>query len=106
MEHGAAKREALLPSAGESAGDEIFLPFEVGHLERPLDALFEFCGGHAIKAGEETQIFDDLEIVIEGELLRHVADVLADGFGVRSQVQERGHDHVSGGAGAGVEEED
>ncbi len=45
-----------------------------------------FCG-HAVKAGKETQIFNDLEIVVERELLRHVADVLADGFGIAGHIE-------------------
>ncbi len=44
VQNGAAQRQPLLPSAGQRAGDEILLPFEVGHCERPLNAFVEFFG--------------------------------------------------------------
>ena len=65
VQHRATQRQALFPPTGERSGNQIFLPFEVGHFERPLDAVFELGGGYAVETGEEAQVFDDLEIVVE-----------------------------------------
>ena len=64
-------------------------PLRFDHFERPLDAVFEFGGGHAVEAGEEAQVLDDGEVVVEREFLRHVADVLAHGFGLAADVEAR-----------------
>ena len=46
--------------------------------------------------------------ILAGDLqaAAHGLDRLPDGMEVGTQVEKRGHDHVSGGSGAGVEEED
>ena len=54
------------------------------------------CGGHAVEACEEAKVLDDFEIVVERKLLRHVADVLANGFRVAAYV-EAGDLRAAGG---------
>ena len=80
VQHRAPQRQALLPSAGEGAGDEIFLSFQVRHLQRPFDARVQFSSVDAVETGKQTYVLNDLEIVIERELLRHIADLLAHLF--------------------------
>ena len=80
MQHRTAQRQALLPAARQRADNQIFLPLEVSHLKDPLDALLQRVGRYTIESGEQPDVFDDLEVVVQREFLRHVADVLAHGF--------------------------
>ena len=55
--------------------------------EHVIFALGAALAGDAVHAGEEIDVLFDREVVIEGELLRHVADVAADLFGLGGDVE-------------------
>ena len=113
VQHRAAQRQALLPSARKRAGNEILLALEIGHLKRPFDAFLKIFRRNAVEPGEESQVFDHLEIVVERELLRHVADVLAHGFRFTANIVsgnlcaaggglQQAAEHANGGGLAGA----
>ena len=87
MQHGAAEREALLPSAGQLCGQAIEVGAEAVELDDFVHAALEAIGGQAVDAAVEGEIFFDGQIVVEAEFLRHVADALADFFGVGADVE-------------------
>src|SRR5271154_4143736 len=86
MQHGAAERESLLPSAGKGAGETGFAAAQPSHLECPIDAPAQLRRRHAVHARIEAQVFEDGQIGVERKLLRHVADVAADQFGCLDDV--------------------
>ena len=87
VQDGATQRQPLLPAARQRSGDQILLPFEIGHRERPFDPFLKLIGGHAVKSGKQAQVFDHFEIVVEREFLRHVADILAHGFRLAAHIE-------------------
>ena len=87
VQNGAAQRQTLFPAAWKGAGDEILLAFQVGHFKRPFDAVFEFGRRNTVETGEEAEIFNDVQIVVERELLRHVADVLTHCLGLAVDIE-------------------
>src|SRR5208283_2586396 len=91
---GGAEGDTLLPASRQTAGDLVFLPFEPRERHHPAYFLVALTRGHAVDASEKTEIFSDGHIVVEGELLRHIADLLANVF--RAQVALlAGQPHVS-----------
>jgi hypothetical protein len=72
VEGGGGERHALLPAAGEFACELLAALVKTQAVERVLDPLLPTV--EAVDAGHEHQIFFDREIVVERELLRHVAD--------------------------------
>ena len=68
-----AERQALLPAAGEFAGELLFAAIEA----EPLDHLARGASriAHAIKPRDEFQIFAHRQILVQAEALRHVADL-------------------------------
>ncbi len=106
-----AEREALLPAAGQLAGDLFLAAFEtkprdhrLGRGGRPRDA---------IDAGDEFEILAHREIVVEAEALRHVADAGLDLGGIGADVvtetgaaafvrREQPAQHADGGGLAGA----
>src|SRR5713101_7011834 len=87
MQHGAAEGQTLLPSTGKLRGQAIQVRSEAVECDDFVDAAFEACGFEAVDAAVELQIFGDGQIVIKTEILRHVADALAHGFGIGADVQ-------------------
>src|SRR5580704_3785957 len=100
MQHSAAEREALLPSAGKGAGETGFAAAQPSHLERPIDAPAQLRRMHAVHARVEAQVFEDGEIGVERKLLRHVANVAADQFGRLNDVVAG----YRGAAGGGMQQ--
>src|SRR5208282_1082945 len=75
-----AEGDTLLPASGQTASDLVFLPFESRERHHPADFLVALTRGHAVDASEKAEIFPDGHIVVEGELLRHVTNLLANAF--------------------------
>src|SRR5207249_9231705 len=71
-----AKRHALLPPARQAARQLTALALEARELEHPALAGRPPTRRHAVDAGEEVEVLVDGEVVVERELLRHVADLL------------------------------
>ena len=84
MQHGASQGQPLFPADGQVAGGRSARGLRAPPSGAPTPYVPEVSfGGHAVQAGKEAQVFDDLQIVVEGKLLRHVADLLAHRFGFR-----------------------
>src|ERR1017187_3896746 len=93
---GGAESDTLLPASRQTASDLVFLPFESRERHHPADFLVALALGHAVDAREKAEIFTDGHIVVEGELLRHVTDLLANAF--RAEVPLlAGKPHASAG---------
>src|SRR5882757_9833682 len=56
-------------------------------LDNFIDAALQARGLQAVDAAVELQVFRDGQVVVETEILRHVADVLADRFGIGADVE-------------------
>src|SRR5467141_2175851 len=80
MQHGAAESKALLPATGKLRGQAIQIGCEAVELDNFIDAALQARGLQAVDAAIELQVFRDGQIVVEAEVLRHVADALAHGF--------------------------
>src|SRR6266446_5208412 len=87
MEHGAAESETLLPAARKLRGQAIQIGCEAVELDNFVDAALQARGLQAVDAAVELQVFRDGQVVVETEILRHVADVLADRFGIGADVE-------------------
>src|ERR1700694_625966 len=87
MEHGAAEGEALLPAAGKLRCEAIQIGCEAVELDNFIDAALQARGFQAVDATVELQVFRDGQIVVEAEVLRHVADVLANSFRIGPHVK-------------------
>src|SRR5437660_10606866 len=87
VQHGAAESEALLPAAGELRGQAIQVRLEAVELDNLFKAALEARGLEAVNAAVELQILRDSQIVIETEVLRHVADSLADSFRIGADIE-------------------
>src|SRR5882762_9040090 len=86
MKHRAAEGQALLPSAGELRGQTVQVGAEAVDLNDFFDAALQARGFEAVNSPIELQVFRDGEVVIQTEVLRHVADAFPYGFGVRANV--------------------
>ena len=106
-----AEREALLPAAGQRAGE-----LELAALEpQPLDRLLRSADGivETIDPRHEFQVLLDREILVQAEPLRHVADAALDLVPLREDVvaearspsavrREQSADHAQRGGLAGA----
>src|SRR6266571_1484842 len=81
---GHEERDAV---AGKLRGQAIQIRFETIELHNFVDASLEPRGFEAVDAAVELQVFRDGEIVVEAEVLRHVADAFAHGFGIGADIQ-------------------
>src|SRR6267143_5378005 len=87
VQHGAAESEALFPATGKLGGQAILIGCGAVELDNFVDAALQARGLEAVDAAVELQVFRDGQIVIEAEVLRHVADVLANGFRFGAHVE-------------------
>src|SRR2546426_2319263 len=87
VQHGAAESEALLPAARELRGKAIQIGFEAIEFDNFVDAAPQARGLQAVDTSVELQVFRDGQVVIEAEILRHVADALADRFRIRADIE-------------------
>ncbi len=71
-----AERQALLPAARQLAGQLALAALQA----QPLDGGARLPGGvgEAVDAGDELQVLQDRQVLVEREALRHVADVVLD----------------------------
>src|SRR5713226_8356654 len=87
VQHGAAEGEALLPATGKLRGQAIQIGCEAVDLDNFVDAALQARWLQAVNAAVELQVFRDGQIVVQAEVLRHVADALANGFGIGANVE-------------------
>ncbi len=92
MHERAGERETLLDAAGKRAGVHVLLPGELEDLDDLLPPRRDLVGRHEVHLGEELDVLVDREVVVERELLRHVADARLHAVGVLHDV-----DAVDGG---------
>ena len=85
-----AECDALFPAAGQAAGD-LIAPCPSSPENASTQRFFSSSSfsRHAIDAGEEFEVLLDGEIVIQRELLGHVADALANAFGAEAARSRR-----------------
>ena len=96
MQHRAAEREALLPTAGQRRHQRLLAAAKPGHFDGEAHALAQFGARHAVDAAEEAQILLDRKVAVEREFLRHVADMFAHPFGITRDV-DAGDEYAPGG---------
>src|SRR5579872_2056220 len=76
VQHAGGQGKTLLPPAGELSR-QLVAPIEKPHSRHDIvdgdAAIF-----HLIDAGDEIEVLEDGEILVEAEFLRHIADVAAD----------------------------
>src|SRR5271156_3891425 len=87
VEHGATKGEPLLPAAGKLRGEAIQVRDETIELDDFVHAALHVLGGKSIDAAIKSEIFENREIVVKAEFLRHVADAFAHGLGILAYIQ-------------------
>src|SRR5205823_92330 len=81
------ERQALLPSAGERAGETVAIRLDVRELDGPLDALAPLRSTKAIDRAEEVEVLLHGQIAVKRESLRDVADVAAHLFAFARDVE-------------------
>src|SRR5437879_4169853 len=86
VQHGAAEGEALLPATGKLRGQTSQIGCQAVELNNFFDAALQARGLQAVDAAVKLQVFRHRQIVVEAEVLRHVADALADGFRICADV--------------------
>src|SRR5712692_4782188 len=87
VQHGAAEGQTLLPAAGKLRGQAMHIGREAVEFDDFLDAALQAGGLEAVDAAIELQIFGDGKIVVKTEILRHVADALANAFGFGAHIE-------------------
>ena len=75
VHQGTHQGQALLPAAGEPAGVAIHVGSEPGQLDQFLLALAGLLRRQAIDAGVKVHVLVGRQILVQGKLLRHVADL-------------------------------
>ena len=78
MDDGRGQGQALLQAQGQGAGQVVAALLQVHQAQDLGDPLPEPVGGQAVDPAEEVQVFLGGQVLIEGEALGHVADVLFD----------------------------
>src|SRR5262249_52017105 len=75
---GGARRQPLLHAARPAARERAALALAARELQPPLLASRPPIARHPVDAGEEIEVLLDREVVVERELLGHVAELLPD----------------------------
>src|SRR5262249_27646739 len=78
-----AERDTLLPSSGQASRDLVFSSLEARERQDPGNLLLALAVGNPVDAGEELEVLANRQVVVEGKLLRHVAEALSDVLGVK-----------------------
>ena len=99
VEDRAAERQPLLPAHGQRPRQASLASLEAGHLEHPGQAAVDRLPGQPVGAAEKADVLGDGEVLVERELLGHVADDLLDPLGLAADVEPADR----GGAGGRVE---
>src|SRR6516165_12482818 len=81
------KRKALFPAAGELRGKLVATVSEPHALHDATHCLA--CVGHLVNACHEIEILEHRQVVVEAELLRHVADLVADQWRLPDDVEPK-----------------
>ena len=71
---GAGKTELLLHATGEPPDKPARERPEPGHMQQLVVPRRPVCGGNALEVGVEIEVFRDRQILIQPEMLRHVAE--------------------------------
>ena len=106
-----AERQTLLPAARQFAGQLLLAAGEAEPLDRRARGRNGL--GDAVDAADEFQVLAHREVLVERELLRHVADLALDHVGLRADVvaeagagalvgREQAAQHADGGGLAGA----
>jgi hypothetical protein len=98
VDEGAGEGEALADAAREVAGEDVLAVGEAGDVEGVGDAGLLSGAAQAVGAGEEGEVFDDLQVGVEREALGHVADGGLDAGGLAGD-REAGDAGVAGARG-------
>src|SRR5579871_5768883 len=109
----APERETLLPAAREKSGEAGSAFFDPGHFQHIGFALGAAGLRNAVDAAEEIDVLFHSEVVVEREFLRHVPDVMLDGFRLGHDVesadrggaggwQKQSAEHADGGGFSGA----
>ena len=77
MNDGASQCQPLLPASGKAPRYELFLSYKVSHFQDLPLSLSKLIICHSIDACIKIQILLDRDIIVEAELLRHVASMLS-----------------------------
>ena len=94
---GAADSQALFHSAREAVDQVVALGFQVHQADDFVHARGN-CGRiHFVGAGEVVEIFPNLQVVVEREKIREVADVALRFFGLELNVNSLHRDAPGGG---------
>ena len=78
VDDGAGQRQPLLPSAGELACAPVHVGLDPGQRLHLARALCSALAGETVHARIEIDVLGDRQVLVEAELLRHVADVPPD----------------------------
>mmetsp|Transcript_23364 Transcript_23364/g.55525 ORF Transcript_23364/g.55525 Transcript_23364/m.55525 type:complete len:246 (+) Transcript_23364:1539-2276(+) len=85
VQQAGGEREALLPAAGQRAGQ---LPLPAGQAQALQRAIHRVVTvRHREQPGDEVEVLADGEVVVEPELLRHIADLALDGLALAAEIQ-------------------
>ena len=76
MQDAGGEREPLLPAAGQLPGQLVAAVLEAHALHDRADRLASIA--NLVDAGDEVEVLEDRQVLIEAEALRHVADLAAD----------------------------
>jgi hypothetical protein len=87
MENRASERQALPPAASERAGERALAAAESRHVEHEVASRREPIGAQPVDAAEEGDVLIDRQLLVQRELLRHVADAPLHAFGVAADVE-------------------
>ncbi len=70
------QRQPLFPAAGQRAGELVAPAGKAKLFQRPCDMILDRF--QAVQAGNEFEVFTDCQVLVERELLRHVANLVLD----------------------------
>ena len=96
MDNGASQGEALFPPGCQRAGEALAAFRQSRHFQNPLLPLLGLRGGNFVDTTVEVDVLLHGEVIIEGELLGHIADDLLDLLGLGHYI-EAFHMSLAGG---------
>ncbi len=78
VEDRAAERQPLLPADGQRPGQAALAAGEAGQAQDPGQATVDGLSGETVGAAEKADVLGHGQVLVERELLGHVADDLFD----------------------------
>ncbi len=94
---GAGDTQALFHSAGEAAYQCVVFCFEAEHTDDFADSCGNFRAFHFVGAGEVLDVFPGFQVIVDGEEIGEIADVLLDFLGLLLDVNVVDGDASGGG---------